>query len=139
MCYVVPEEGAHLTLIQSKGSCYELTANPIKWFFGKGSSKAWGKFHVVYFDGDHGYQADWEGSRLKGQLKLVFPKAGMYVVEVIPYTKEAINENWKNDYFLSWTEAPKWWIAGFENCKFYSYNPTAAIDERTDQLNDKPI
>ena len=80
--------------------------------------ETWGKYHIQIETPSGGiYTEEWNKPNADESVcELTLPSAGIYRIQVIPYTAEEMTQAWGWDQFISWTSFPSWKIDGNENC-----------------------
>lgn len=116
--YVKSYGNASITFQQNKGTCTELSYTKIISGI-TGTAEEWGKYHIYYTINGYSYSTDWNNTYGNETFRLDLDKAGDYMIEVIPYTDSEMTSSYVADVFLSWEDAPDWWISRRINCECY--------------------
>ena len=124
---------ARLDFTQTEGICHEMTSTHLI----NGISvqeKEWGKYHIqVETPTGNSYTEEWNLTFDGGSYSLTLNGSGTYRIAVIPYTAEEITKSWTMDTFVSWTNAPQWWISGQMNCIAKANISTSVYVQKVDQ------
>ena len=133
--------GARLTLKQKRGVAREITFNlkqvirPDQTPVPKGSEEKnqyiivpgsadvsqlgeWGLYRLLITDpGGSVTEKEWASEENGEKITLSLPKAGLYRIEVIPFTQQQMNASWKMNRFIQWLVWPEWEVADARNCE----------------------
>ena len=132
---------ARLTLKQKRGIAREITFNmkriirPDQTPVPKGSKEKnqyitvpastnvselgeWGQYRLLITDpSGEVTEKEWASEEDGEIITLTLPKAGLYRIEVIPFTQRQMNASWAMNRFIQWLTWPEWEVAETRNCE----------------------
>ena len=100
----VPYGNGTLRFTQEKGIAVERSV--LNWL--TDDNQEWGKYHIYYKVNGIVRCEDWDDSYNSGEFNLYLNETGTYVIWVVPFTNEEINNSYVVDHFERWNKAPKW-------------------------------
>ena len=104
----VPFGNGTLKFTQEKGIAVERSV--LNWL--TDDNQEWGKYHIYYKVNGNIRCVDWDDSFDSGEFYLYLNETGKYVVWVVPFTNEEINDSYVVDHFERWNKAPQWYSWG---------------------------
>jgi len=96
---------ATITFTQTEGIADERSV--FNWTSGK---TEWGKYHIYYRVNDTTYRTDWDASFNSDTFKLYLNYTGEYLIWVVPFSNEEINDSYAVDHFECWKKVPRWTV-----------------------------
>jgi len=107
----VPYGSGTLRFTQEKGIAVERSV--LNWL--TDDNREWGKYHIYYMINGVVRCEDWDDSYNSGEYSLYLNETGRYIVWVVPFTNEEINDSYTVDHFERWSKAPTWVSWGEQN------------------------
>ena len=124
--YVESFGSAKLVFQQNPGECQEFTYNLLNILDGiLGNCEEWGKYHIdITTPYGSCYREDWDKTYRGGNFEVKLDYAGIYSIQITPFTISEMTDSWSIDIFAGWTKQPNWWIYSQSNCNVYTSNPS---------------
>ena len=78
----------------------------------------WGMYRLRITDPSGNVsEKEWASEYDGEEIILSLPKAGLYRIEVIPFTPQQMNASWEMNRFIQWLTWPEWEAADTRNCE----------------------